>query len=312
MLLQGLRWRKGGFRRRLQAVPSRFARGYNPRRTMANSTNGGTHGEPAIGPLDAQAISEADLLRIRGCEKEIGYRFRDPVLLLLALTHSSIKTADNPSNERLEFLGDSVLGLVMTEFLYNFFQTHTEGDLTQIKSVVVSTSVLARESERLHLDHFYSVGKGVVQRKRLPLSLLANVFEAVVAAIYKDAGLEQARRFVVRNLYHQVLAVAENRHKRNYKSLLQQWAQKELNITPTYKVVAEKGPDHSKSFEVVAMVGKRKYRSGSGRSKKDAEQIAARETLKALLRERSAAKGGKAVDVDAAMDEAALTDSSSS
>src|SRR6266540_6026787 len=89
------------------------------------------------------AITEADLVRIRGCEEEIGYRFRDPSLLLQALTHSSIKTADNPSNERLEFLGDSVLGLVMTEFLYNYFQHHTEGDLTQIKSVVVSTSVLA-------------------------------------------------------------------------------------------------------------------------------------------------------------------------
>jgi ribonuclease-3 len=231
-------------------------------------------------------IVESDLARIRGCEEEIRYRFRDPALLLQALTHSSIKTADNPSNERLEFLGDSVLGLVMTEFLYNFFQSHSEGDLTQIKSVVVSTSVLARESERLSLDQYYSVGKGVIRKKKLPVSLLANVFEAVVAAIYKDAGLEMARRFVVRNLYHQVLAVAENRHRRNYKSILQQWAQKELNLTPTYRVVAEKGPDHLKSFEVVALVGKRKCRSGMGRSKKEAEQIAARETLKVLLLEK--------------------------
>jgi ribonuclease-3 len=229
-----------------------------------------------------------DLDRIRGCEEMIGYRFRDSTLLLQALTHSSIKTVDNPSNERLEFLGDSVLGLVMTEFLFNFFQDHTEGDLTQIKSVVVSTSVLARESERLSLDRYYSVGKGVTRRKKLPTSLLANVFEAVVAAIYKDSGLESARRFVLRNLYHQVLAVAENRHKRNYKSILQQWAQKELNITPTYRVVAEKGPDHLKSFEVVAVVGKKKYRAGTGRSKKEAEQVAARETLKVLLKEKHA------------------------
>jgi ribonuclease III len=233
-------------------------------------------------------LNEADLARIRGCEGEIRYRFRDPSLLLQALTHSSIKTADNPSNERLEFLGDSVLGLVMTEFLYNFFQHSNEGDLTQIKSVVVSTSVLARESERLALDQYYSVGKGVIRKRKLPVSLLANVFEAVVAAIYKDAGLEPARRFVIRNLYHQVLAVAENRHRRNYKSILQQWAQKELNVTPTYRVVGEKGPDHFKSFEVVAMVGKKRYRSGQGRSKKEAEQIAARETLKALLQEKGA------------------------
>ena len=241
----------------------------------------------AMEPTNGNGGGE-DPERIRGCEEKIGYRFRDSTLLLQALTHSSIKTIDNPSNERLEFLGDSVLGLVMTEFLYNFFQDHTEGDLTQIKSVVVSTSVLARESERLSLDRYYSVGKGVTRRKKLPTSLLANVFEAVVAAIYKDSGLESARRFVLRNLYHQVLAVAENRHKRNYKSILQQWAQKELNITPTYRVVAEKGPDHLKSFEVVAVVGKKKYRAGTGRSKKEAEQVAARETLKVLLKEKHA------------------------
>jgi len=241
-----------------------------------------------------KSIPRADLVRIRSCEAEIGYSFRDPTLLLQALTHSSIKTADNPSNERLEFLGDSVLGLVMTEFLYNFFKKSSEGDLTQIKSVVVSTPVLARESERLSLDRHYNVGKGVTRKRKLPISLLANVFEAVVAAIYKDAGLELARRFVLRNLYHQVLAVAENRHKRNYKSILQQWAQKELNLTPTYRVVAEKGPDHLKSFEVVAVVGKRKFRSGTGRSKKEAEQIAARETLKVLLREKRAKSPEKA------------------
>src|SRR5262245_51053782 len=146
----------------------------------------------AEGAEFASAVPESDLVRIRHCEKKVGYRFRDPTLLLQALTHSSIKTIDNPSNERLEFLGDSVLGLVMTEFLYNFFQDLSEGDLTQIKSVVVSTSVLARESERLCLDQYYSVGKGVIRRKKLPVSLLANVFEAVVAAIYKDAGLEAA------------------------------------------------------------------------------------------------------------------------
>ncbi len=252
--------------------------------------NGGGGESPFA--LDAAALTDAELKRIRGCESGICFRFRDPSLLLQALTHSSIKTVDNPSNERLEFLGDSVLGLVMTEFLYNFFQSHDEGDLTQIKSVVVSTSVLARESERLGLDRYYSVGKGVTRKKKLPVSLLANVFEAVVAAIYKDGGLESARRFVLRNLYHQVLAVAENRHKRNYKSILQQWAQKELNVTPTYRVVAEKGPDHLKSFEVVAVVGKKKYRSGTGRSKKEAEQVAARETLRALLDERHAPNGG--------------------
>src|SRR4029453_9849911 len=234
-------------------------------------------------PLTKDPLGEADLARLRECEKLLGYRFKDPQLLQQALTHSSIKTTDNPSNERLEFLGDSVLGLVMTEFLYNYFQMQDEGELTQIKSVVVSTAVLAQESDRLKLSSFYNVGKGVTRKRILPVSLQANVFEAVVAAIYKDGGLELARRFILRNLFHHVLAVTENQHQRNYKSLLQQYAQKELNLTPTYRVIAEKGPDHSKHFEVAAVIGKEVFKSGVGRSKKEAEQIAAEETLKVLL-----------------------------
>lgn len=234
-------------------------------------------------PFLRDALSEQELLRVRDCEAQVGYRFKEPQLLSQALTHSSIKTEDNPSNERLEFLGDSVLGLVMTEFLYNYFHDHDEGELTQIKSVVVSTTVLAQESDRLMLSSFYNVGKGVTRRKHLPVSLQANVFEAVVAAIYKDGGLEAARRFILRNLFHHVLAVAEDEHQKNYKSLLQQWAQKELNVTPTYRVLSEKGPDHLKHFEVVAMVGREAHGSGVGRSKKEAEQVAARETLKVLL-----------------------------
>jgi ribonuclease-3 len=227
-------------------------------------------------------LSTEEVARLGVCEQRIGYRFRDRRLLFQALTHSSIKTFDHPSNERLEFLGDSVLGLVMTEFLYNYFSDQDEGSLTQVKSVVVSTTVLAKSSERLGIGELYNVGKGVSKRRKLPASLLANVFEAIVAAVYKDSGLEAARRFVLRNVFHEVLAVAEDRQHRNYKSLLQQWAQRELSETPTYRVTAERGPDHLKSFEVVAMIGKRKYCSGSGSSKKEAEQVAARETLEHL------------------------------
>ena len=230
----------------------------------------------------AEELAESELRNLHECETKISYKFRDLRFLHQALTHSSIKTLDNPSNERLEFLGDSVLGLVMTEFLYNFFQHHDEGELTQIKSVVVSTNILASESQRLGLGEHYNVGKGVTRRKKLPNSLLANVFEAVVAAIYKDRGLEPARRFILRNVYHQVLNVASDRHHRNYKSLLQQWAQRVLSLTPTYRVVSEKGPDHLKSFEVVAVVGDKRYAIGTGAAKKEAEQEAARKTLKLL------------------------------
>jgi ribonuclease-3 len=236
---------------------------------------------------DDTIIPESDLERVRECEADLRYRFRDPRILLQALTHSSIKSDDTPSNERLEFLGDSVLGLVMTEFLFNFFQGHDEGELTQIKSFVVSTNTLANESERLNLHRHFNVGKGVTRRQQMPRSLLANVFEAVVAAIYRDSGLEPARRFVLGNLYHQVLTVAQNRHDRNFKSILQQYAQKEINVTPTYRVLSERGPDHQKWFEVEAMLDQRPCRSGSGSSKKEAEQSAARASLKMLLEERA-------------------------
>jgi ribonuclease-3 len=242
--------------------------------------------------MSEQEFTEAEEMRLDACERRIAYRFRDRRLLFQALTHSSIKTLDNPSNERLEFLGDSVLGLVMTEFLFNFFQDRDEGALTQIKSVVVSTTILAHASERLGLDTLYGVGKGVSRKRLLPKSLMANVFEAVVAAMYKDAGLETARRFILRNIYHDVLAVADDRHDKNYKSLLQQWAQKELSLTPTYRVVSESGPDHLKSFEIIALVGKKRYASGTGRSKKDAEQMAARATLDRLLAEHAGANNG--------------------
>lgn len=235
-------------------------------------------------------LTEAEFERVRLCEEHLGYRFREPQLLAQALTHSSIKSPDTPSNERLEFLGDSVLGLVMTEFLYNYYQEQDEGTLTQIKSAVVSTNTLAGESQRLKLSDLYNVGKGVNRRKSLPTSLQANVFEAVVAAIYKDGGLECARRFILRNLFHKVLAVVANEHQRNYKSLLQQLAQKELNVTPTYRVVSEKGPDHSKHFEVVALIGRESFPAGVGKSKKEAEQNAAREAYEAFqARQRSLA-----------------------
>ncbi|MCI0650586.1 MAG: ribonuclease III [Planctomycetes bacterium] len=232
--------------------------------------------------LAVDGAAPEDQKRIELCEASIGYRFKDSDHLVQALTHASLKSADQPCNERMEFLGDSVLGLIITEFLFNFFGNLTEGELTQIKSVVVSTSTLAAESERLHLDSVYQVGKGVTARKQLPASLLANVFEAVVAAIYLDGGLEAAREFCVRNLYHRIVAVNQNRHALNYKSILQQHLQKEGGKTPSYRVLDESGPDHAKTFTVIAMVGKEKLGTGQGKNKKEAEQAAAQKSLDML------------------------------
>ena len=237
-----------------------------------------------VGPrgIEHENIAPSDLKRLEVCEKRIGYHFKYPNHLVQALTHSSLKTIDNPCNERMEFLGDSVLGMVMTEFLFNFFPDRPEGELTQIKSAVVSTNTLAEESMRLGLDEAYAVGKGVTSRRKLPNSLLANVFEAVIAAIYLDGGIDQAKEFIVRNLYHQVLAVHQKEHSVNYKSFLQQHLQKEDGSTPNYRVKSESGPDHAKEFVVQAMLKKDILGVGEGTTKKEAEQVAAKAALDKL------------------------------
>lgn len=226
-----------------------------------------------------------DRSRLLQCEEYLGYRFSSLELLDQALTHSSTKTPDRPSNERLEFLGDSVLGLVITHYLYEIFPDQPEGQLTKVKSVVVSTKTLARRGRDLKLQRFLCVGKGVSSGRILPDSLLADLFEAVVAAIYLDGGFEDVRSFVLRNLESEIARVVHNRHAKNYKSLLQHFAQKSLAETPTYLVVQEAGPDHHKRFKVMARVAGREFGPGQGHNKKDAEQRAARKALMDLRKE---------------------------
>jgi ribonuclease-3 len=218
------------------------------------------------------------------CERIVGYSFRNPSLLDLAMTHSSSKTTDGVCNERLEFLGDAILGMVISKYLYDNFPEYSEGDLTRVKSVVVSRPILAVCAREMGLQDFVRVGRGLGQRK-LPRSVLANIFEAIIAAIYEDAGLERATKFVLDHLAEQVQTVVQDRHEKNYKSILQQYAQKEMTATPTYRVTTQKGPDHAKQFEVIAVINGKDFASGWGRSKKEAEQKAAELTLELLLRQ---------------------------
>ncbi|MBI2192194.1 MAG: ribonuclease III [Planctomycetes bacterium] len=216
------------------------------------------------------------------CEAILKHSFRNLQLLEKALTHSSSKSSTAESNERMEFLGDAILGMIISEYLYQNFPDSSEGDLTRIKSVVVSRTILAQSAKVLQLGDFIRVGRGLGQRK-LPRSVLANVFEAVIAAIYEDQGLDAARTFILNNLREQIQTVVQDEHEKNYKSLLQQYAQRELAATPTYRVISQKGPDHSKEFEVVVVINDLEYVTGWGRSKKEAEQRAAEQTLKQLL-----------------------------
>lgn len=228
--------------------------------------------------------------RLDACQELIGYRFADPGLLRLALTHSSDKNSSENSalldNERLEFLGDAVLGMIVCEKLFADYPDFSEGELTAVKSVVVSRAVLASVSTELGLPDFMSLGKGLARNKRLPKSLRANIFEAVLGAIYLDGGLDAARAFVLEHLNEQIKLVEHDQHQKNFKSLLQDYAQKRMGHTPTYRVIAEEGPDHIKEFEVVALIGRTEYARGKGKSKKDAEQHAAQNTFLLLVEKR--------------------------
>jgi len=228
-------------------------------------------------PQDLSTNHEAEILD--ECQSAIGYRFRQPELLRSALTHASGANTRLASNERMEFLGDAVLGLVTCEQLYLRFPDYQEGDLTKIKSVVVSRRTCARFSKALNLGDFLFLGKGMHLHTAVPPSLLADVYESLVAAIYLDGGLEAARTFILRHLGPEIEEVAEGAHGGNFKSLLQQVAQREFNATPLYVMLDEKGPDHSKCFKIAAQIGRHTYAGAWGRNKKEAEQRAAMNAL---------------------------------
>jgi ribonuclease III len=222
--------------------------------------------------------------RLADCQRVIGYCFANPMLLEIALTHSSVRTPDRECNERQEFLGDSVLGLTITEELYKRLPDQQEGELTRIKSAVVSRGALYRVSTRLGLTRFVEVAKGVGRKEELPVSLTANLVESIIGAIYLDAGFFPAREFILKNLGPEVEDVMNDRVAKNYKSLLQHEAQQLLGATPIYRTVEEEGPDHRKAFVVAAVVRGTEYGRASGINKKDAEQEAARHALEALMR----------------------------
>jgi ribonuclease-3 len=213
------------------------------------------------------------------CQKVIGYHFKQPELLRAALTHTSGANTRLGSNERLEFLGDAVLGLITCEQLYLRFPDYQEGDLTKIKSVVVSRRTCARISRLLNLGEYLFLGKGMNLHHVVPASLLADVFESLVAAIYLDGGLDVTKAFVLKYIGPEIEQVAEGAHGGNFKSLLQQVAQREFGATPQYHLLDEKGPDHSKCFKIAAVLGRHHYAAAWGRNKKEAEQKAAMNAL---------------------------------
>ena len=220
----------------------------------------------------------------------IGYRFRDRGLLEHALTHKS-RTAEDPSggvadNESLEFLGDAILGFVAADVLYREFPEYTEGPKSKAKAALVSTTALAGMSRALGLGDALLLGRGEEKTGgRTKQALLADVFEAVIAAIYLDGGIEPARAFVERQIRPLLADVRRSPvFGRDHKSALQERLQGQGRSLPTYRIAAETGPDHQKVFRVEVRIDGQVAATGTGRTKKDAEQEAARLALAALER----------------------------
>jgi ribonuclease-3 len=241
---------------------------------------------PAVGdeaPEDAAAI-EANL---RALEAKLGYQFRDPVLLANALRHRShihVTGQDREqSNERLEFLGDAVLGLVVNEELYRRFPDRSEGDLTKMKSLLVCGARLSEVAAEFDLGvHVRMSRSEAATGGRQRSSILADTTEALFGAVYLDGGLGAARQVIQRLMLSGTERVLAKRSLRNYKSRLQELIQAEHKSPPRYKVLSVEGPDHDRLFRVAVSYGGRVLGEGEGRNKKAAEQNAARQALAAL------------------------------
>lgn len=219
-------------------------------------------------------------------ERHTGIRFRELEFLNQAFTHRSFanelsETGEN--NERLEFLGDSVLGLVVSEYLYTSLPDQPEGELARIKSFVVSEASLSEISRGLRVDNFILIGKGEeYSGGRSKKAILADCLEAIIGAYYLDSGFEPAEKFIHTMLIPEINKVLENRHAKDYKTLLQEHVQKRMKTYPKYRVVQKTGPDHDKTFWIEVHVGDRSFGAGKGKNKKEAEQEAARLAFEAM------------------------------
>jgi ribonuclease-3 len=229
-------------------------------------------------------------------QKNIGYFFDDERLLINALVHSSFaheyKDAPISHNERLEFLGDAVLNLIICHYLMNKYPGYREGNLSALKSYLVSEVVLARVAQGINLGDYLLLGKGEEQTQgRKKSSLLADALEALIAAVYLDGGLEPARLFVINQFSDQLEKAHAQRRLPDYKSLLQEYTQARFNCRPKYELVNQQGPAHKRIFEVKLSVNNQVWARGCGRSKKEAETEAARKAIEGEYRAVVSLKG---------------------
>lgn len=215
-------------------------------------------------------------------------RFRNQGFLNLAFSHRSYSNEcaeDIDNNEKLEFLGDSVLGLVVSDYLFRILPDKLEGDLARIKSFVVSEDSLEIIAKALKIDNYILIGKGEeYSGGRSKKALLADALEAIIGAYYLDSGFKQAKEFVLHHIVPEINKVLENKHKKDYKTLLQEYVQKNYKSYPKYSLVKKTGPDHNRIFWIEVVVKGRTYGPGQGKNKKEAEQNAAAIAYQALAK----------------------------
>jgi ribonuclease III len=236
---------------------------------------------------NAGTVSRERKLLLTAFQKRAGIRFRSLELLNLSFIHRSCANEDparSQNNERLEFLGDAVLGLVAASCLYERLGERAEGELARIKSYVVSEEVLSELAKALRLDECLLLGKGEEQSGgREKKAILADATEALFGAYYLDSGFEAACRFVRRLVEPEIDKVLQNRHRKDYKTLLQEYAQKYHRSYPLYRLAKKTGPDHDRTFWVSCELAGREYGLAMGKNKKEAEQSAAQAAYDAIV-----------------------------
>ena len=213
-------------------------------------------------------------------EHKLNYYFNDRNLLKNALLHKSLgnerKEYKNQNNERLELLGDAVLDLIVAEYLYKNYKSASEGTIAKLKAMIVSEPILAKISRQIGVGKFLMLSRGeVMSGGRNRESILADSFEAILGAVYIDSNLDEARVFALSHIKQYIDHIEENEDILDFKSILQEYVQKEFRTVPTYELVAERGPDHMKEFEIQVVVGKYKEKA-IAKNKKKAEQLSAK------------------------------------
>jgi len=238
---------------------------------------------------EKQMIDEDRLKQLEELEEKLGARFNNKDLLNQALTHTSYAYEAEKGtlqNERLEFLGDVVLSLAVSEYIYEKYPEYPEGELAKIRAMVVSRTMLAQLARILSLGEFILLGKGEERtggRKRG--SILADTFEAVLGAMYLDMGFEPARKFILEQLTEEIESISTHEYVRDYKTQFQEYTQRKNKCLPVYKLVRVRGPDHRQFFEITVSVKGTVIAAGEGANKKEAEQNAAYHAIQIIGKE---------------------------